>query len=97
VKPDPEKLRKWSLLAGIGPLLAASVLVGYLVGSWLDRRFGTDPWGLIACVLLGMAGGFLEMVRLLRDLGEQTGGARRRRSRGGPGAGGGKGPEAGAP
>ena len=69
-KPDPERLRKWGQLAGIGPLLAAAVIAGYLVGGWLDGKLGTTPWLMVAGVLLGSAAGFVELVRILKDLGE---------------------------
>lgn len=84
-KPDPERLRKWGQLAGIGPFLAASVVVGYIFGRWLDGRLGTAPWLMVAGVLLGSAGGFIELVRLLKDLGE--GGGRKPGKRAGGGEG----------
>lgn len=84
---DPEKIRRWGLLAGIGPLLAAAVVVGYFLGVWLDRELGTSPWIMIAGVLLGAAAGFIEMVRLLERAG--AGGARARRRREGGGRSGG--------
>jgi ATP synthase protein I len=71
-RPDPEKLRRWASLAGIGPLLVGAVLAGYLLGSWIDRRFGAAPWGTLVCVLLGAAGGFIEMVRMLREAGSDA-------------------------
>jgi ATP synthase protein I len=92
-RPDPDRIRKWGHLAGIGPLLVASVLVGYLIGTWLDSKLGTSPWLLVLGVLLGTAAGFVNLVRLLQNLGE-TGkkqGRSRGRSPGGSGDGGGSG------
>ncbi|HVY62970.1 MAG TPA: AtpZ/AtpI family protein [Planctomycetota bacterium] len=71
-KPDPERFRKWGELAGIGPTLAASVIAGYLLGSWLDRTLGTAPWLMVTCVLLGTVAGFVELIRLLNRLGESN-------------------------
>ena len=68
-RPDPERFRKWGQLAGIGPTLVAAVVAGWLLGSWLDQRLGTTPWIMLAGVLLGTAGGFLELVRVLKDSG----------------------------
>jgi F0F1-type ATP synthase assembly protein I len=79
VKPDPDRLRKWAELTGIGPLLAASVLVGYLAGSGLDALLGSAPWGMTGGVVLGAVGGFIEVVRLLKRLGEGPGGRPRTR------------------
>jgi ATP synthase protein I len=69
-KPDPDRIRKWGQLAGIGPLLATAVVLGWYVGSKLDQWLGTAPWLMVLGVLLGTAGGFIELVRLLADLGE---------------------------
>ena len=46
-----------------------SALIGSLVGSaligWLiDRWFGTDPWGLIVLLFLGIAVAFRQIIRI---------------------------------
>ena len=47
----------WRLL-GLGftllGLLVAGPVVGYLVGDWLDRKFGTS-WITWVCLLIGFA------------------------------------------
>jgi len=48
---------------GLGFELAVPLLVGLFGGQWLDRRFGTAPWLLLAGVLAGAAAGFLNMYR----------------------------------
>jgi ATP synthase protein I len=78
VKPDPENVRKWGELAGIGPLLVAAVLVGWALGTWADGKLGTEPWGLVIGVLLGTVAGFVQLVKLLNRVGE---GGRRDRGR----------------
>ena len=62
-------LRAAAILSGIGFLMAGSVAIGTLGGSWLDRRLGTDPWLTILGALLGTAAGFVEMFRLVRMTG----------------------------
>ncbi len=69
-KPDPDRIKKWGELGGIGPLLVASVLVGAFLGSWLDGKLGTTPWLLVAGTLLGTAAGFVQLVKLLQRIGE---------------------------
>ena len=43
--------------------LAVGVALGYFVGIWLDKRFGTTPWGLTIAVLLGLAAGMYPLVK----------------------------------
>ena len=59
-KPQAAKNRKW-----LGPvaLVLAGVGLGVLVGNWLDRKFGWEPWGLLACTLLGLAGGMYLLIK----------------------------------
>jgi F0F1-type ATP synthase assembly protein I len=48
-------------------LLPASTLIGYLIGYLLDRAFHTH-WLYIPFLILGIAAGFVQLVRqLLRD------------------------------
>lgn len=50
-------------LAGIGVELAGTVGVACLLGYWIDRRFGTDPWGLVILAVIGVVGGLYNLVR----------------------------------
>lgn len=54
----------WALeFWGVGFVIVAGVVTGYLLGSWLDRKFGTSPWLVVAGVLLGTVAGILELFR----------------------------------
>ena len=53
-KSPNEGLRSAGLLLTIPTLLIVSPLVGFFVGSWLDRRFKCGPW----LGILGLAVGF---------------------------------------
>jgi len=50
-------------LATVGMELAAAVGGGCLLGYWVDREFGTDPWGLVIGAVLGIVGGLYNLVR----------------------------------
>jgi len=50
-------------LLTVGTVLVACIVVGYLLGSWLDRSWGTRPWMVVIGVFLGTAAGFLELFR----------------------------------
>ncbi len=51
--PRRSGLRSAGLLLAIPTLLIVSPLVGFFLGSWLDRRFGTSPWLLLVGLVLG--------------------------------------------
>jgi F0F1-type ATP synthase assembly protein I len=54
---------EWLRYSGSGLELAASVAGFALVGYWIDRHYGTNPWGLVAGLILGMIGGFYNLVK----------------------------------
>jgi ATP synthase protein I len=41
----------------------SGVVAGGIVGWIVDRLFGSAPWGLIVCVLLGFCAGMLNLMR----------------------------------
>ena len=43
--------------------LVAGVVVGGLIGWFLDRWLGISPWGFLVFVLLGFAAGMLNLLR----------------------------------
>ncbi|HUD72075.1 MAG TPA: AtpZ/AtpI family protein [Dongiaceae bacterium] len=45
-------------------LIAPMIALGGL-GWWADARFGTGPWVMVAGLLLGMAGGFVNFLQLV--------------------------------
>lgn len=53
------------LSAGI--TLAASVVVGFLIGQYIDRHYNHSamPWGTLVMSLAGIAAGFLNLFRIL--------------------------------
>ncbi len=67
--------RPW--FAGFGPFLtigiqlAASVVVLFFLGRWLDDRFGTAPWLMLAGLFLGIVGGMIKFFRSAIELGRQ--------------------------
>lgn len=50
---------------GVGLQFAASILLFFFAGRWLDERLGTEPWLLIAGVFVGLTAGFWSMYRRL--------------------------------
>ena len=54
----------WIRYSGLGFNFVAAVAVFALIGFWLiDPYFGTEPWGLVVCVMLGLVGGTYNLIR----------------------------------
>ena len=52
----------------VGTELLAGVLVGALIGWFLDRWLGTSPWLLIVFFCFGVAAGFHNVFRAAREM-----------------------------
>ncbi len=63
-----ETWRPLGELAFVGMTLVAAIVVGYLAGSYLDRKLNSEPVGLITGVVLGSAAGFLNLWRTVKKL-----------------------------
>lgn len=64
---DPGRIwRTFAVTFSFGFTLAAGLWLGYAAGSWLDRRWGTEPWLALAGVALGVAAAFRALLRALR-------------------------------
>ena len=50
-----------------GILLAASIVVGFLIGQWIDKHWNHSaiPWGTLVMSLAGIAAGFINLFRIL--------------------------------
>ena len=55
--------RSFTLFGSFGFMMAASILVGYFLGSYIDNKLGTGPWGLLVCLLLSVIGAFAEFFK----------------------------------
>ena len=53
----------WVRHSGVGLELAGAVAGFTLLGYWVDRRFGTEPWGLVVGIILGLVGGLYNLVK----------------------------------
>ncbi|HOP79538.1 MAG TPA: AtpZ/AtpI family protein [Armatimonadota bacterium] len=61
---DYNWMRKAGLASSIGIMMVVSVVIGWLFGSWLDSKLGTAPWMMLIFTLMGIAAGFIEMIRI---------------------------------
>ena len=58
--------------SSIGIEMAVSVLVGYLMGQWLDGKFGTQPWLTVTFMLLGIAASFVALFRMAQRVSREA-------------------------
>lgn len=66
---DQRAARTAGRYAGVGLQFAASIVVFLYAGQWIDRRFGTGPWGVLVGVFVGAAAAFYSIYRrLMTDL-----------------------------
>ncbi len=63
---DPSFSKSMASIVGLGWVFAASVILGSLLGSYLDRRWGTGPWLLVSGAMLGTAAGVLHAWRVAK-------------------------------
>ncbi len=55
----------------LGLQLALAVVVFFFIGRWLDGLWGTAPWMMLAGLLVGIAGGFIQFFRSVAALDRQ--------------------------
>ncbi|HYG73533.1 MAG TPA: AtpZ/AtpI family protein [Planctomycetota bacterium] len=65
-KPDKDKSGIQADLAkflGLGMHLAVTVALFVALGWWLDNKFNSSPWAMIAAGMLGIAAGMYHFVK----------------------------------
>ncbi len=63
---DPKVWRQYGELTAIPFILAGGPLIGYYMGAWVDRRFGTAPWATGILIALGFAAAVKEVLAMIR-------------------------------
>ncbi len=49
--------------SSVGLELGIAVIISLLFGMWLDRHFGTEPWLMLAFLVIGVIAGFRNVLR----------------------------------
>jgi F0F1-type ATP synthase assembly protein I len=54
--------------SAVGIEFGLGALLGYLLGAWLDRRFGTYPVLTLLMLLLGLAAAFSSLIKRVLEI-----------------------------
>ena len=57
---------KLVMYSSMGLELGLSVVVGFLIGSWIDEWLATDPWFLLIFGIAGIIAGYRSIFRLVK-------------------------------
>ncbi len=67
-KPGQSKL---ALAFSVGTVISSSIIGGILLGYFLDRWLGTEPWLIVTGVILGTVAAFWNLYRIALRLGSK--------------------------
>jgi F0F1-type ATP synthase assembly protein I len=60
--------RALAQIGNFGFTMAAAILLGYYLGSYLDQKFGTTPWLMLVLLILFIVGAFIKFLQSTREL-----------------------------
>lgn len=66
--PYYSHLKQLAVVTTVPVILFVGPAMGYLAGSWLDRKFQIYPWFTVIFVSLGFLAAGREVVRLLKSV-----------------------------
>jgi ATP synthase protein I len=66
-----------ALITQLGLTIVLSILLGLVLGLWVDAHFGTKPWATLILSLLGILVGSFGVYRLVATSIDQATAARR--------------------
>lgn len=65
-EPEEGEFRHYLRFSTLGIEIGVALAIGILIGWYLDRLFGTEPWLMILFSIFGIIAGFRNIVRLAR-------------------------------
>ncbi|MBI4546988.1 MAG: AtpZ/AtpI family protein [Ignavibacteriae bacterium] len=64
-------IRTAGTLFGSGIQLAASVVIMFFIGKWLDEQFNTAPWLMVISIVFGVGAGMYNFIKIVNKLDEK--------------------------
>lgn len=65
-----QRLKMIGIYGTIPFVLAIPPIVGWLIGTWLDKWLGTSPFLMYVLIVLGLIAGIREFYRILKKYGD---------------------------
>ena len=62
-----KSIRDVEPLLGIGIQMAATIVVMYFIGRWLDRMWNSAPWAMVASLFFGASAGLYQFIKTSLD------------------------------
>jgi len=62
-----KSLRTVSIIGSFGFVMGACIFVGYYLGSYVDKKFGTAPWFMLLFLILFMVGAFIKFIQSIKE------------------------------
>lgn len=59
-----DTLRAVGAISTVGLSFVLAIVIGAAAGWWIDRTFGTRPWGFLVFFFFGLAAGVLNVYRI---------------------------------
>ena len=53
--------------SSVGIEIGIAIFIGWWVGQWLDKRYGTDPWLMLLCFTIGVCAAFKGLMRSAKE------------------------------
>jgi ATP synthase protein I len=66
MSPLPDK-KKWGAYSAVGLMFPSSILVGFVIGYFLDKWLKTDPYLTIIFIIYGILAGFVNLFAVSRS------------------------------
>jgi ATP synthase protein I len=66
--PEPGYIVRYGRYGAVAFEFTGTIGGGAFVGWMVDRWLGSAPWGMVACSVLAVVGGFVRLITILRQL-----------------------------
>lgn len=66
---EPNQLKLIGVFVTIPFVLAVPPIIGWFIGTWLDKIFNTTPYLMYIFLVLGFAAGIREFYRIVKRFG----------------------------